>query len=43
MENMENNEKALSDKGLALVKEMAKTKVELSNLIAECETEKSRK
>lgn len=40
---MENNEKALNDKGLALIKEMAKTKVEISNLIAECESEISKK
>lgn len=42
MEDMKNNEKILNDKGLALIKEMAKTKVEISNLIAECKTQTSK-
>lgn len=43
MENMKNNERVLSDKGLAFIKELAKTKVEISNIIAECESKKIKK
>lgn len=40
---MENNEKVLNEKGLSLIKELAKTKVEISNIIAECKSSLSKK
>ncbi len=40
---MRNDEKIIDEKILDLVKEMSKTKVEISNLIAECESELARK
>lgn len=43
MENMENNKKVLNENGLSFVKDLAKTKVEISSILAKCEAEISKK